>query len=345
MNSSTIPPANPGDGDAPAIRAENVAKTYGGPDGVTAVDGVSLTVERGSVVGVLGPNGAGKTTLLKSILGVVLPDDGEIELFGESTKDLGRKRYEYVSAMLEGARNIYWRMSLRENVRYFTGLQGIDPSEVRQENTELISRLGMSEKLDEPVRNFSRGQKQRASLACVLAQRTPITFLDEPTLGLDVQAGQTLTEELTGLATDSDRTIVLSSHDMDVVEKLCDRVVILQKGSVIASGTVESLVDVFRTQTYEIQLSERPERKQRRDLERTFESVSWSGPDRRRLDVTVSDGERLYALFDELEAAGVVIESITASEQDLEAAFLQLTDDEDGSTDGTDRRVEVGGVT
>lgn len=325
--------------DAPAIDVTDASKTYGGEDGVTAIDGISATVERGSVVGVLGPNGAGKTTLLKSILGVVVPDAGSVELFGQSTSDLGRDRYQYVSAMLEGARNIYWRMSVRENVRYFTGLQGIDPNAVRRENTELISRLGMSEKMDEPVRNLSRGQKQRASLACVLAQRTPITFLDEPTLGLDVQAGRTLQRELTELTSDDDRTVVLSSHDMDVVERLCDRVIILQEGSVVTAGTVDALVDLFRTQTYDFHLSDAPERETRRSFENTFESVRWGGPDNSRLTVTVASSDRLYVLIDELRDAGVLIESIESADQDLEAAFLQVTDESGRATAGVNNAV------
>jgi ABC-2 type transport system ATP-binding protein len=323
----TVDPPTPA--DEPAISVTSVSKTYGDSDPVTAVDDVSLEIDQGSVVGVLGPNGAGKTTLLKSILGVVIPDTGEIELFGRSTRELGRERYQYVSAMLEGARNIYWRMSLRENVRYFTGLQGIDPSAVGGANTELISRLGMAEKLDEPVRNFSRGQKQRASLACVLAQRTPITFLDEPTLGLDVQAAETLEQELVDLTASNDRTVVLSSHNMDVVERLCDRVIVLQNGSVIASGTVASLVALFESQTYDLRLSEQPDQTARRELEEAFESVSWRGNGGQRLTVTVAAPERLYDLMDELRSADIVVEGIESGDDDLEAAFLRVTESVD----------------
>lgn len=331
MNETRLPDA--GDTDAPAVRVNGVSKTYGGEGGVTAVDDVSLTVERGSVVGLLGPNGAGKTTLMKSVLGVVVPDEGTVELFGQDGQELGRRRYRYVSAMLEGARNIYWRMSLRENVRYFTGLQGIDPSSVQRANTELISRLGMSEKLDEPVKDFSRGQKQRASLACVLAQRTPITFLDEPTLGLDVQASRALRRELRELADDEDRTVLLSSHNMDVVEELCDRVIVLKQGSVIAADTVKALTDVFSTQTYDLTLSSIPDRGRREALAETFERVAWEGPDNRRLRVTLGSAEQLYDLMDQLREADVVVESIGAAEKDLEAAFVQMTETEGQSSE------------
>lgn len=310
------------DHNGPAITVTDVTKEYGN---LTALDGVDVRIAPGSIVGILGPNGAGKTTLIKSILGTVLPDSGRVELFGNPTETLGRRRYEYVSAMLEGARNIYWRMSLRENVRYFTGLQGIDPNAVRAENEELVARLGMSEKLDDPVRELSRGQKQRASLACVLAQQTPIVFLDEPTLGLDVQASRTLRSELSALS-DDERTVVLSSHNMDVIQQLCDRVIVLQNGSVIADDAVEGLVGAFQTQRHVLRLSDEPSGETRSRIERTVRSVSWD--DSRRLRVTLSSGEQLYSLMDVLREGDVIVESIRSDEPDLEEAFLRVTGDD-----------------
>ena len=332
--------------ELPAVAVSGLSKRFGsGPDAVTAVDDVSVEIPQGEIVGLLGPNGAGKTTLIKSILGMVLPDEGSVRLHGLDVREEPRAAYARVDAMLEGARHDYWRLTVRENLEFFAGIAGNAPSEVRDRHDELLERLTLAEKADEPVRDLSRGMKQKVSLATTLARDVDVAFLDEPTLGLDVESSLELRRELDTLATERDLAVVLSSHDMDVIQDLCDRVVVLSDGEIVADDSVDSLLELFRTQTYEIRLSERPERERRRDLERTFESVSWSGPDRRRLDVTVSDGERLYALFDELETAGVVVESITASEQDLEAAFLQLTDDGDGSADGTDRRVEVGGVT
>jgi len=308
----------------PMISTDEIVKTYDGEEQIRAVDGVSLEIESGSVVGILGPNGAGKTTLIKSVLGLIIPDSGTVRISGRDTADLGSQRYEYVSAMLEGARNIYWRMSLRENVRYFTGLQGIHPDDVREENAELISRFGMTEKADEPVRNLSRGQKQRASLACILAQRTPVTFLDEPTLGLDVQASEVLQTELRELTQTGDRTVILNSHNMDVVERLCDRVIVLKDGKVLTDGSVSSLIDAFNTQTYEIRLSEAASERVRSEVEQ-IAPVSWYG-DNKRFNVTVESSSKLYRLMESFDNLGVAVAAIETEEPDLEDAFLRMTD-------------------
>jgi len=112
----------------PALEVERVTKRFGsGEDGVLAVDGVSLTVESGSVVGLLGPNGAGKTTFIKCALGIVVPDGGSVRLFGTDVTEGRRAAYADVDAMLEGARNDYWRLTVRENLRYFATIHGVDP--------------------------------------------------------------------------------------------------------------------------------------------------------------------------------------------------------------------------
>src|SRR6056297_3827961 len=139
----------------PVIPVENLRKTYG--DGsVVAVDDVSFTVERGSVVGLLGPNGAGKTTIIKSILGMVLPDAGSVRIHGIDVYDDPRAAYAHVDAMLEGARNDYWRLTVRENLRYFTTISGIDPDSIADRHDRLLEKLDLTEKADEPVRKLSR---------------------------------------------------------------------------------------------------------------------------------------------------------------------------------------------
>src|SRR6056297_3170111 len=145
---------------------DDLQKTYGeGEDAVRAVDGVSLTVRRGEVVGVLGPNGAGKTTTIKSILGLVVPSGGTVEVAGVDAHENPRGVYRHVGAMLEGARNVYWRLTVRENLEFFAALGGQDPSAARDRHDELLERFDLAEKADQPVNDLSRGQKQKVSLA------------------------------------------------------------------------------------------------------------------------------------------------------------------------------------
>ena len=223
---------------SPTLRVEGLSKSFGS---VLAVDDVSLTVERGSVVGLLGPNGAGKTTLVKSILGLTLPDEGRVEISGIDVHDRPRAAARHVDAMLEGARNDYWRLTVRENLRYFATVGGVAPDAVADRHDRLLEQLDLAAKADTPVRDLSRGMKQKVSLASVLAADADVVFLDEPTLGLDVESSLTLRRELRRIVADRGLTVVLSSHDMGVLEDVCDRVVVLNEGRIVADGTVADL--------------------------------------------------------------------------------------------------------
>ena len=227
----------------PAVSVAGVTKRFGtGEAAVTAVDDVSVSIDSGSIVGLLGPNGAGKTTLIKSILGMVVPDAGEVHVHGIDVRRHPRQAYAHVDAMLEGARNDYWRLTVRENLRYFATIGGVDPDSAEPYHDRLLDRLDLREKADVPVRKLSRGMKQKVSLASALASDATVLFLDEPTLGLDVESSRTLQRELRRLAEEEGLTVVLSSHDMDVIETVCDRVIILSGGRIVADDSVEALL-------------------------------------------------------------------------------------------------------
>lgn len=238
-----------------ALDVTGLQKTYGrGDKRLVAVDDASFSVQPGEIVGLLGPNGAGKTTLIKCILRLVEPDAGQVRFFGENFSDRRDAMYRVVTAVLEGARNTYWRMSVRENLAFFAGLQGINPRNRRSFHDELIERFGLTEKANTPVNELSTGMKQKVAVACAFARETEILFLDEPTLGLDLHASHTLRTELKQLAEDHRRTILLSSHDMDVVRDLCQRVIIVQRGRIVVDDLVGNLMALFRTEAYTIRI-------------------------------------------------------------------------------------------
>ena len=312
-------------GPDPILTVENLRKTYSDGD-VVAVDDLSLSVERGTVVGVLGPNGAGKTSTIKSILGIVVPDHGTVRVDGVDVHDDYRRAYQKVSAVLEGARNVYWRLTVMENVSFFASLQGIDPREVRREHEELLELLGIAHKRDEVVRNLSRGMKQKTALACALARRTPVLFLDEPTLGLDVETSYDLRRELERLVEQENRTVILSSHDMDVVQDLCDRVVIMDDGRVVTDERVDDLVDLFRAQAYELAVEGSVPTHARTELERAFGAEAWDEQaGRTAFEVSLGDPDRIYDLMDTLRNVGVTPLSVSTIEPDLEEVFLEVT--------------------
>jgi ABC-2 type transport system ATP-binding protein len=309
----------------PAIAVEGLSKQFGeGDDAVVAVDDVSFTVEQGSVVGLLGPNGAGKTTTIKSILGMVLPDEGDVHLHGLDVYDRPRQAYAHVDAMLEGARNDYWRLTVRENLRYFATIGGVDPDSVEARHDRLLEKLDLAERADTAVRDLSRGMKQKVSLASVLAGSADVVFLDEPTLGLDVESSLTLRRELQRIVDERDLTVVVSSHDMDVIEDVCDRVVIMREGEVIADDDVASLLQSFETRGYRITSPDIDEALLAElrgafdvvDVQRTAEKV--------RIEVA-TDSDGFYELVAELRRHDVTLDAVDTVEVDLEDVFVELT--------------------
>jgi ABC-2 type transport system ATP-binding protein len=311
--------------DTPAVAVADLHKRFGtGPDAVTAVDGVSFEVERGSVVGLLGPNGAGKTTLIKSILGTVVPDRGSVRIMGIDVRDAPRAAYARVDAMLEGARNDYWRLTVRENLRYFATISGVDPASVADRHERLLERLDIADKADEPVRNLSRGMKSKVSLASVLAGGAEVVFLDEPTLGLDVESARTFRAEIRRLAAETGLTVILSSHDMGVVETVCDRVIVVSAGRIVADDTVDGLLGPGDTHTVRLT----GPAFDRGLLGTLRDRVELTAVDRldhgTRIEVT-TDTEGLYALMGILEDHDVPLSRMRTVERDLSDVLVDLT--------------------
>ena len=327
----------------PALAISGVSKRFGASDGgVLAVDDASLTVEQGAIVGLLGPNGAGKTTLIKCALGIVLPDAGSVRVFGTDVSDGRRAAYADVDAMLEGARNDYWRLTVRENLRYFATIAGVDPDSVRARHDRLLDRLELTEKADTPVRELSRGMKQKVSLASVLAGGASLVFLDEPTLGLDVESSQTLRRELRRLAREEGLTIVLSSHDMAVIEDVCDRVVMMADGRIVADDTVEALLagterDALRIVSADIDegvVATLRERFDVRSVERDRGAVGRDGRGGSTAVEVAAAGEALYEVMDALREAGVRVEDVRTVRPELEDVFVDRTGMESGGEPG-----------
>ncbi len=341
----------PTDADPLALAIDGVSKRFGSADdGVLAVDDVSLTVDRGSIVGLLGPNGAGKTTLIKCALGIVLPDAGSVRVFGTDVAGAGRRAaYADVDAMLEGARNDYWRLTVRENLRYFATISGIDPDSVADRHDRLLDRLDLADKADTAVRDLSRGMKGKVSLASVLAGGAELVFLDEPTLGLDVEGSRTLRRELRRLAVEEGLTVVVSSHDMTTIESVCDRVVMMAGGRIVADDTVSALLSAADRDAVRVTGTGLDEQavatiRDRFAVQAVDTEAGLAGESARTTVEVVAAGDDLYALMDALREAGVRIEDIRTVQPDLEDVFVSVTGVDADSLDGDGLDTDGGGL-
>ena len=223
----------------PIVEVNNLAKKYPSPDKKNeffyAVDGVSLTIDKGQIYGILGPNGAGKTTTLEMIEGLTDIDGGEalVDNLNVTTQPYQVKKI--IGVQLQ-ANEYFDHLSLKELLILFSSLYG------RNDDPEiLLGKVNLQEKANAKPANLSGGQKQRFSIACALVNEPKVLFLDEPTTGLDPQAKHNLWALVKEL-NDSGMTIVLTTHNMEEAEFLCDRLAIMDYGKIIAEGNPQELI-------------------------------------------------------------------------------------------------------
>ena len=218
------------------IEAESLSKRFGA---VEAVREVSFTARDGEITGLLGPNGAGKSTTLRMVYGVLAPDRGSVRIDGIDIRGQTSRARAHLG-VLPHAAGLYGNLTARENIAYFGSLQGIDAKQLRARTAELVASLAMESFIDRPAKGLSQGQRIKVALARALVHDPANLVLDEPTNGLDVMAIRSLREMLKALKSQG-RCILFSSHVMQEVAALCDRVVIIGQGRVLAQGSLQSI--------------------------------------------------------------------------------------------------------
>ena len=222
---------------APTMVAEGLVKRFGA---IAAVDGVSLTVAAGEVVGLLGPNGAGKTTTLRMLAGILTPDAGGVSVSGLDLHDRpldAKKRLGFLS----GDTQLYQRLTPREVLRYFGRLYGMSDALIDGRTSRLVEELEMGEFADRPCGTLSSGQKQRANIARAFLHDPELLILDEPTVALDIISGQFIVESIRRQR-EAGRAVLFSTHIMSEAEYLCDRILLLHRGRIIDEGALDDLL-------------------------------------------------------------------------------------------------------
>jgi sodium transport system ATP-binding protein len=231
------------------IRVDRLVKSFSGKRVVHAVRDVSFVAPDGQITGLLGPNGAGKTTLLRILATLIVPDTGQASIGG---RDVFSERFAVREriGVLSDARGLYPRLTARENIRYYGALHGLRGTTLESRIDTLVATLGLDAIADRRAQGFSQGEKMKVAIARALVHDPATLLLDEPTNGLDIMSVRALREQLRQLRA-AGKCILFSSHVMQEVAALCDRIVILGAGRVVAEGTAAELMAQARATSLE----------------------------------------------------------------------------------------------
>lgn len=225
-------------------KAKNGKADSNGQNGgseTVAVDHLSFEVKRGEIFGILGPNGGGKSTLIRLIATLLLPDEGDIQVFGYDVIRDPMSAQRMINRVSVEA-SFFKKLSPMENLQYGARLYGVSGAEIRRQVVEILERLGIPEKnVDRPMEEMSRGMQQKVAIARALLSAPILLLLDEPTTGLDPRSKRDVQAFVRELRDDHDTTIVLTTHDMVEAEILCDRIAIMDSGRIVALDTPERL--------------------------------------------------------------------------------------------------------
>ncbi|MCX6652034.1 MAG: ABC transporter ATP-binding protein [Methanomassiliicoccales archaeon] len=300
----------------PALRVERLTKRFGQ---ITAVDNVELIVQKGEFFGLLGPNGAGKTTTIRMVTGVLKPDSGSITIDGI---ELARNPLEAKMRMgvIPEVGNVYPDLSALDNVDLVGRYYGLPRMEREERSNVLLDDLGLKERKHDLVRKFSKGMRQRVSIACALVYEPSLLILDEPTEGLDVQSRRLIVDKVKQI-NQRGSTVILTTHNIEEANRLCQRVCIINKGKVVACDSPEKLRAAFQL-TPAVEVA----------FDRQVDIALLKHPSLQRVDVC---GDKLRLLTEDPEAIieylvgfrkehGLRIISLSTAWLSLEDVFVKL---------------------
>lgn len=311
------------------IELKNVTKKYGN---FKAIDNISFKIEKGEVVGFLGQNGAGKTTTMKMITGLIEPTNGEIFIEGEK---ISRKSRKCIGYMPENT-PLYQELTVKEFIDYMAELKGLKRQERKQQVQKLITDLGLADVENKLIRNISRGYKQRVSLSGALIGNPDILILDEPTVGLDPKQVIEIRNLIKSLR--KNHTVFISSHILSEISQMCQKVIIINKGKVVAIDTPNNLENKIARNSIVINIEDPNE-----NIEKIKEKIpeiieikfiNKLEKDIKQYEIFVKENADIRKkLFEILPQENISILELKNSEVGLEEAFIKLIESEGGNKD------------
>ena len=210
---------------------------------VYAVDGISASIQPGEAVGYIGANGAGKSTTIKMLTGILVPTSGRVRTCGYDPVPHRRRLAREIGVVFGQRSQLWWDLPLRDSFRILGAIHRLPTAEATVRTEQLVDRLGLGELLDTPVRQLSLGERMRGEVAAALVHRPRLLVLDEPTIGLDMISKERLRHFLVAERAEFGTTLLLTTHDMGDIERLCDRVLVIDRGHLVFDGTLPSLAE------------------------------------------------------------------------------------------------------
>jgi len=306
------------------IEAEGLVKTYGKRDkAVRALGGLSFRARRGTVFALLGPNGAGKSTAVKILTTLTRPDEGQALVAGTDVVAYPDRVRRTIGVVSQGT-GVDIQATGRENLRLQGQLYGMRGRRLEERASELLERFGLADAADRIARGYSGGMRRRLDIAMSLVHDPQVLFLDEPTTGLDPEVRADMWDQIAALASEQDKTVLLTTHYLEEADQLAARVAIVDRGKVVAEGTPEELKSELRGDAVYVELAEPAVDGAVRDALAPIAGVREVAVDGRALRARAEDGGRAVpSVLQALEARGIEVLSVRVARPSLDDVYLR----------------------
>ncbi|WP_040980370.1 ABC transporter ATP-binding protein [Oceanobacillus jeddahense] len=302
------------------VYMNDIVKRYGS---FRALDHVDLEIEEGTIMGLLGPNGAGKTTLIHSLAGLIKIDSGEVYLFGKKLNENIMEVKQQIGLVTQEV-TVFEDLTARENLEFFGGIYGLRGEELKQRVNETLAFVGLTDKAKSLPTKFSGGMKRRLNIACALVHSPKLLIMDEPTVGIDPQSRNYILDSVRKLQQQG-TTILYTTHYMEEVQSIASKIAIMDKGHVIAKGTLDELIEnIQHEERIDVEAVNEPTSALLEEL-KNLDRVKHVMQDKKNIQVVSGSGaENVDNVLAIIKNAGGV-RSVTAKKPTLEDVFLTLT--------------------
>lgn len=306
------------------IEVRNVTKVLGGHP---VLSDVNFQVSKGSIYGILGPNGSGKTTLLRILLDLIMPDTGEVKILGQNPSIMSREDKNGIGFVLED-HGLNERLTAYQNIDFFAQVYGLAREKRRARILDLLDKVDLSSYISKPVGTFSKGMKQRLSLARAMIHEPRVLFLDEPTANLDPEGTVYIRNQILGLSKDEGITIYINSHDLDEVERICTEIAIIKHGNIMAQGAIADLLNPNNHTILKIKVDDKQVFPEFVNLLHTLSFVTHYKIENDVAFIELADDSSRLPLINTLAQNAVPINEITQIKNSLEDLYISIVKEE-----------------